>query len=392
MRIPVLLFLVSAVLNVVSWGSRTFSDWYADGIFRVASAPLAWFSDLFPFSIGEWMLGAAVLWVAVLAVVLAVLLAWTLLRKRPRDSSATRTGAGQKFLIFRRSAGRFAQATGWIASVVFLVMTLNCVILYHVTPLEESLPGYGREYSVDELASLRDYIAEQCNELAEIVPRDGDGEVRYAGGYGAMAQKAREEIEREELTDGERIPALRRLKGRSVTPKALLASGFVSQQYMQGYYFPFSMEANYNSVMKIMNVPFTMCHELSHTHGFIYEDEANLIGFLACIHSDDPVFRYSGWLGVLNYVNNSFYENVDQETYLSHVRISEQVLEDNEFLSDAAWEDVEKNAVVSTETVKAAADAYLDNTLKANGIGSGKASYSHVVGLLLEYYDGALTK
>ena len=131
-----------------------------------------------------------------------------------------------------------------------------------------------------------------------------------------------------------------------------------------------------------------MCHELAHTHGYIYEDEANLLGFLACIHSEDEAFQYSGWLGVLNYVDNAFYRNVGRQTYRAHLTISETVRSDNEFLSKTAWEQVEKNAVLSTETVKAAADTYLDTTLKANGVSSGKASYEHVVGLLLEYFDG----
>ena len=39
-------------------------------------------------------------------------------------------------------------------------------------------------------------------------------------------------------------------------------SDFMCQMYMCGYYFPFSMEANYNDVMSIMKKPATMCHEL----------------------------------------------------------------------------------------------------------------------------------
>lgn len=41
-------------------------------------------------------------------------------------------------------------------------------------------------------------------------------------------------------------------------------------------------------------IPVTMCHELSHLSGYMREDEANFIAFLACLQSDDPEFRYSG--------------------------------------------------------------------------------------------------
>lgn len=49
-----------------------------------------------------------------------------------------------------------------------------------------------------------------------------------------------------------------------------------------------------------------ICHEFAHLKGFMQEDEANLIGYLACINSDDAFFRYSGYMGVLNYVEKNF--------------------------------------------------------------------------------------
>ena len=51
----------------------------------------------------------------------------------------------------------------------------------------------------------------------------------------------------------------------------------LNAKVIDGLYFPFSMEANYNDTMSIMNKPFTMCHELAHTHGYIFEDEANFL-------------------------------------------------------------------------------------------------------------------
>ena len=58
--------------------------------------------------------------------------------------------------------------------------------------------------------------------------------------------------------------------------------------------------------MYITNMPFTICHELAHLKGYIYEDEANFIAFMACINSDNLFFQYSGYLNVLNYVSKDF--------------------------------------------------------------------------------------
>ena len=63
---------------------------------------------------------------------------------------------------------------------------------------------------------------------------------------------------------------------------------------------------------------------------------------------------------------------------------------DRKFLTQEAWDAVEKKAVLRTETVKQAADTFLDTTLTLNGVQDGTISYSRVVKLLLKYYDGIL--
>ena len=71
------------------------------------------------------------------------------------------------------------------------------------------------------------------------------------------------------------------------------------QMYMCGYYFPFSMEANYNDVMGIMKKPAICAMNWRISGDISNEDEANFIAFLACVESDDAAFQYSGYLSVL---------------------------------------------------------------------------------------------
>ena len=161
---------------------------------------------------------------------------------------------------------------------------------------------------------------------------------------------------------------------------------------MMGYYFPFSMEANYNTTMYITNKPCTMCHELSHLKGFIYEDEANFIGYLACIDSDDPLFQYSGYLSILSYVDRDFYKSIgrDRAKYKTYPQISRQVKKDDIFLTSEAWSRVNSHAWINTKCVKTASDAAVNTSLKTNGVKNGIASYSMVVQRLMDYYDGTL--
>ena len=236
-------------------------------------------------------------------------------------------------------------------------------------------------------------MAERCNQLAGSMERDETGMVLYKGGLGKkealrdMANQARELMA--EL--GADYP---QLDGYYPRPKALLSSDFMCQQHMQGYYFPFSMEANYNDVMHILNIPSTMCHELAHLRGYIYEDEANFIGYLACVGSEDEFFRYAGYLSVLVYLNNDIYyawrdhPDIYEDTVkrIAPVAVEEQVWTDNIFVTQEEWDRINGKALLDTELVDKAADAFIDGNLKLNGILDGKVSYSRVVRLLLQYY------
>ena len=362
------ILLGTILLNVAAWNSRAFSDWYMMNILPLWVNSYGWFTGLFPFSVGEFMLIAG----AVLVIV-AVLLAVALLVVRAKK------GKG-----FWRFCKVYYSGVAWIALGVFVVLTLNCFICYHGTDFATKYfskeTQSDDEYTLEELLMVRDFVVMQCNALAEQMERDAEGNIIYTGDMEAEAVKCMQAMGEE----------YEQLSGFYPEPKKIYFSEFLSQQYMQGYFFPFSMEANYNQIMCIMNKPATMCHELAHLKGFIQEDEANLIGYLACIQSDDLFFKYSGYLSVLNYLDNDFYDavNRDKTQYLSQVRISAQVRKDNEFLTDEMWEKVEKKAVVSTEAVDKISDEIVEATLVINGVEDGMLSYCRVVGLLLDYYAG----
>jgi hypothetical protein len=278
----------------------------------------------------------------------------------------------------------------WVILAVCLIMTLNCFILYHATPLSEKYFGgqNADDYTLSDVISLRNMVVEKCNELSTQINRNEQGKVDYTGSS----------LDNGDISDmqDKAVETMKNLgmKGYLPRPKALVFSDFMCQQHMQGYYFPFSMEANYNDVMYVMNKPFTMCHELAHLKGYIYEDEANFIGYLACIESDDIYFQYSGYLCAYSYLENdlikakktapSAFEQAVSEQSLSAV--DGQVYEDNIFVEQAEWERIEGSALIPTETVDKAADTFIDANLKINGVEDGALSYNRMVELLMLYY------
>jgi len=382
------IYVLVVIVNLLSWHSAGFGDWMRRSVFCVTQYVQGHISSLFPFSVGELLLMLAVLLLAG-ALVLSVLLMlrWIYGALKGKGSAAGRpaggvsAGGGRPGLS--QFAGRYFYILLWIVGIVAVVMSANCFVLYHCSSFQENyMPDQGREYKVRELALVRDHVVRQCNELAERMERDENGYILYRGD---IRQRAAEEMRRL----GGDYPLL---DGYYPVPKELTFSGFFSQQYMMGYYFPFSMEANYNGAMYIANMPSTICHELSHVKGFIYEDDANFIGYLACISSEDDFFRYSGYLSVLDYLNRDLYESLgrSRETYLAYETCSPLVESDNIFLTKQAWEEVESRAVIDTEIVKQASRSFLETNLQANGIEEGIASYGDVVERLLIYYDGEL--
>ncbi len=373
--------IIVIIWNIVAWFSPAFCDWHIKYILPIWLNTYGRLTSLVPFSVGEMMLLLAVL----LSVFGIVLLTWNLIR---RDR-------------YRKTVKAFWGIYAWIVLVVLYVMTANCSVFYHASDFTEKYGRGDRQndeevmavfadsqayednvYTKENLAILRDYIVEQCNGLAEEIVHTEDGTAVYEGDLIAESVKAMRRL-------GETYD---HLSGFYVTPKYLTASAFFSQQSILGYYFPFSLEANMNSMMYITNVPSTACHELSHTKGFLFEDDANMIAFLACTQSDDVFLQYSGYLSVLNYVNNEFYESIgrNREEYFSHVRISETVSHDNIFLTEENKKVMEEKAVIKTETVKEVSQTLMDTTLKLNGVEEGRQQYDKVVNLLLDYYYGVL--
>lgn len=368
-RIPGLMILISIGLNILGRTSQIFADSYVNYIFPIWVSSYGRITGLFPFSVGEWMLYLGVVFILILV---AVSIVYLIVRNKVPDKWNSRY---RKYVLF----------IYWVTGIVCVIMTLNCFLLYQTSPINERFEIGGnseKEYGVDEISALRDYVVEQTNALAVTFERDENGYLLYDGD---MKKEAKKQMQRL----GNQFDSL---KGYYPNPKGLFLSGFYSQQYIMGYYFPFSMEANYNRQMYITNMPVTMCHELSHLKGFIREDEANFIGYLACVDSQDSLFRYSAYLSVIGYLERDFRKAVGEDVQddFSHPQISELAAFDKKFLTQEAWERVEQRAVLKTETVKQAADTFLNTTLTLNGVKDGTISYSRVVSLLLQYYDGIL--
>lgn len=255
------------------------------------------------------------------------------------------------------------------ASILFLIYTLNCGVNYQRLSFSEQEGIQTGEYSVKELVSVCERLTRQVNTYAEQVKRNEDGLMVLDGSEREAAVDAMYSLGK--IYEG--------MAGYYPKPKALAGSWLLSIQNLSGIYSPFTVEANYNRDMTEYNIPFTACHELSHLRGFMQEEEANFIAYLACMESDVPEFRYSGsMLGWIHCTNALRRE--DTEAWRDvRGRLSEKAVPD--LLSNSEfWSSYEGKAAEVSEKIN-------DHYLKANGQEDGVKSYGKMVDLLIAYYE-----
>lgn len=361
------LFLVFTGLNLLARSFEAFTNWYRLHVFPVWTGTLGRLSNLFSGSVGEVLIVIGVCY-AIVGVLLLPVAVWHVVKYK-------KAGSVQKK---RRAGGWYMRGLCWILLYVYGTETLNCYMLYHASTVETQYYDAAKDYGSQELVKAYTKVVERANSLAGQMQRDNNGYAIYGGSRQALYEQCKQAMQ----AQGRRYPYL---SGYYPDPKPIRASGFMSQQHLLGIYFPFTMEANYNTVMYPVNVPATVCHEFAHLKGIILEDEANYFGFVACIESDDLYLQYSGYLSVLGYLARQVRSSVPQDVRRELAQPSAQVQADDVFLTDRQWEQVEQKAVLPTETVNQATDVFLETNLTMNGVEDGIQSYSRVVRLVVHY-------
>lgn len=348
-----LVFLGAALLlQLAARKVPGFGQWYAVTIYPLITGSLGLFMGIFPFSVTE--LG---LYLLIVLFVVSLVRSW----RRPLK------------ILGRLLFG---------ASLLFFLFTVNCGINYYRQPFS-SLSGLTiQPSSSQELYDLCSWLVEQIQDSVRQLEDQASEENGFSGqtsreplpSYGKLLEYGRQgQLAMRRL--GEEFPVL---AGFYPAPKPLLLSRILSVQQLCGVYSPFTVEANYNREMPLYNIPHTICHELSHLKGFMREDEANFIGYAACIHSEDLYFRYSGYLMGWVYAGNALAQ-ADPEGFAAlRSALPQAALTDLSY-NNAYWDAFQgKVAEVSTRVN----DTYLKLQDQQDGI----QSYGRVVDLMLAYH------
>lgn len=92
-----------------------------------------------------------------------------------------------------------------------------------------------------------------------------------------------------------------KMHGLNVKPSVF---GYMMQHLgIQGYYNPFTGEAQVNRFLPSFMLPFVVCHEMAHQAGIAAEDDANLLAYVLGVRVKDTAFNYSAYLNLWLYTN-----------------------------------------------------------------------------------------
>lgn len=94
-----------------------------------------------------------------------------------------------------------------------------------------------------------------------------------------------------------------RTKLHGLNTKASAFGYFMQYLGVQGYYNPWTGEAQVNRFLPPFMLPFVVCHEMAHQSGIAAEDDANLLAYALCTTAPDPAFSYSGYFNLWLYTH-----------------------------------------------------------------------------------------
>lgn len=257
------------------------------------------------------------------------------------------------------------------ACVLYFGFVLFMGLNYYRASITEHMDLQVQKSTKEELYDLCELLVYDCNFYREQLKEDDRGVALLRDeNFYQTADAARKAY----ATLEEKIPAL---QAADVRNKPLLTSRLFSLVLTSGIYIPF--ESGINVDAPAHSVPATMCHELTHFRGFMREEEANFLGYLACKDAERIDFRYSGSLLAFEYAFSALY-NEDTALAQKIAKLcGEGMLRDLQ-AQDAYWNQFRQTVVAETS------QQVYDQYLQSNGQQSGIKSYGEMVDLLLAYY------
>ncbi|MDP4263339.1 MAG: DUF3810 domain-containing protein [Bacteroidota bacterium] len=344
----VLLVLCTVLIKWMSLYPGRVEEYYTYGIYPVISRVQRLLFGWIPFSIGDLFYAFLVL-----VILFRTFRFFKLLFQKKLTRKYFASGLQQAIFFFL---------------FVYVFFNLLWGLNYNRTGIAAQLHLQVKPYSLTDLDTLTSVIQEKLNDYSEFVTegqRDSLDKKRRLFNESANAYHYAEK----------QFPFL---KYRSGSVKPSLYSYLGNYLGFQGYYNPFSGEAQVNTTIPRFLEPFVTAHELAHQLGYAKENEANFVAFLACRSFPSPGFKYSMYFDIYNYAIGEVRSRDTALTRSFQKKLKPRVISDIK-----EYRDFYRKYQNPIEPVIMWGYGHY---LKANNQPAGKETYNEVVAWLIAYY------
>ncbi|ARS38772.1 hypothetical protein CA265_03380 [Sphingobacteriaceae bacterium GW460-11-11-14-LB5] len=325
---------------------------YFNNFYPLISKLLRFLSSPFPFAIGD-----------ILYILLVAYLLWYFFKtfKKYRAKAISLKQIGIKCLN--------------LILVLYLVFKLSWALNYSRPAIATKLGIANEKYNTAQLVTLGKYFLIRITHLKlKIDSMNSRPKLYSVAGLSKTAALSYQLQAKQNTAFNYAITSV----------KPCLFAGYVAKSGIEGYYNPLSGEANINMNLPPFILPFTICHEIAHQTGIAKEDEANLLGYITAIKSDDINFQYAGYYCMFRSILWEIRVKSPNDYQMIFERIAPTVLADfkteNQF-----W--LKNNSDMSKYMSVA-----FDRLLKLNNQKKGINSYQDIVLWLYNYHKKDLEK
>lgn len=351
--------LLSAAGTIAAYNSIRFANWYSFNIYPVIQKIFSFISGIFPFSIAEAAVIILALGAAGLIIYGIVKLILGIIRRKKREKKP-----------LKPRVLSFASTASMLAALIAFVFVFNCGINYYRSPFSAYSGLQLEKYSKEQVREVLEYVISKTNELARQIELDENGLCILPENHLDEEAEAMQKLAEQHPVMNAYYPHAK--------PVAVLSPLWCYTKIV-GIFIPFTMEANYNTCDTSESIGHNICHELSHLAGFMREDEANFVAYLACRESDSAYLRYSGYHAALNHLLNAYYPEVELEEYLQVYSLIDPIVVAQNQHASKYWSQFDTPVAEVSNTIN-------DTYLKINNQTDGTKSYGRMVDLVIADY------
>ncbi len=321
---------------------------YSNGLQRPIRQGLSVFFGLFPFSVAEIVVTLFLLFVICKFV---LMVKWVISGK-------------WDFLLFLKNISRNILI---FLSLFYFILTFTYGLAYFRYPFSRSAELTIKPYSLEDLEKTAVILIDKTNSTRNQVKETESGVMKLPGGQHDTLHRSPAGYNR--LSDD--YP---QFKGKYGNPKNMLYSGMFIRFSVAGIYSTVGESLVCNRLPDVY-YPHTVSHELAHQRGIANEEDANYVGYLACINHPDMDFQYSGYFTALNYVLGAISRDDRILARELAARLHPSVIKD---IEDARNQMMKYQSPL-TKVGNSINDAYLKTRL----VSDGTKSYGRFVDLLV---------